>query len=209
MPASERKRPWYLVLALPAALALGMTGACNGWATVAYYRMPIEPSFGAPDIADEADRAAVQARFDAYVQTLDAAKPRGWPIAAASLVLGSAMVFFAMRAMGGSRGARTALVQLAIAQAGLTGITYRLLRDVDDAELRWTQAKFWAKAHERVLEKEPVDEVAIHVGERLLYAWQPVGLALRTLGSALVVIALTRRRARDFFEAAAAALEER
>jgi hypothetical protein len=37
----------------------------------------------------------------------------------------------------------------------------------------------------------------------------PLSLVLSTLGSALVVVALTRRRSRDFFDASAAALEER
>jgi hypothetical protein len=37
----------------------------------------------------------------------------------------------------------------------------------------------------------------------------PIVLVLSSLGSALVVVALTRRRARDFFDAAAAAIQER
>ena len=36
----------------------------------------------------------------------------------------------------------------------------------------------------------------------------PLGLALRTLGSALVVIALTRRRSREFFDETGEAVEE-
>jgi hypothetical protein len=208
MPAPERKRPWYLVLALPATLVLGLMGACNGWTTVTYYRVPIDPASWTSGIADEGDRAAVQARYEGYVQALDAAKGRGWPIAVATLLLGCAMTFFAMRAMGGSRGARAALVQLVVAQAGLTGVTYWLLRDVDDAELRWMQAWQGAKQHETILEKKQADEYA-RVGDRLLYVWNPVKLVLRTLGSALVVVALTRQRSREFFDAAGAAVEER
>jgi hypothetical protein len=208
MPVAERKRPWYLVVALPATLLLGLMGACSGWTTVTYYRVPVDPSSWTSGIADDADRAAVQTRYEGYVQALDAAKARGWPIAVGTLLLGSAMIFFAMRAMGGSRSARAALVQLVIAQAGLTGVAYWLLRDVDNAELRWMQAWYGAKQHETVLEKRQADEYA-RVGDRLLYMWNPVKLALRTLGSVLVVVALTRRRSKDFFDAAGTAIEER
>ena len=134
MPA-ERKRPWYLVLALLGALALGMTGACNGWAAVTLYREPVDVSLSGQGISDPADRAAVEARVDSYVRTLDGAKTRGWPIAVAGLLLGGAMVVFSMRALGGSRGARAVLVQLAVAQAGLNAASYWLLRDVMDADL--------------------------------------------------------------------------
>jgi hypothetical protein len=210
MPAQERKRPWYLVLALPAALALGMLGACNGWATVTYYRLPIDPGTGAGGIVDEADRAAVEARYEAFMQTLDAAKPRGWPLAVGTLVLGSAMIFFAMRAMGGSRSARVALVQLAIAQAAVNATSYWLLRDVDAAEMRWIEAgALAARAHDSVLPRPPADDYAMVVTDRLIHVFNPIRLALKTLGSALVVIALTRRGSRDFFDAAGAAIEER
>jgi hypothetical protein len=183
-------------------------GACNGWTTVTIYRLPVDPSSWTSGIADEGDRAIVQSRYEGYLQALDTAKPRGWPIAVATLLLGAAMVFFAMRAMGGSRGARAALVQLVVAQAGLTGVSYWLLRDVDDAELRWMQAWQGAKQHETVPERKQADEYA-RVGDRLLYMWNPVKLVLRTLGSAFVVVALTRRGSKDFFDAAGAAIEER
>src|SRR5271166_784228 len=104
MPA-ERKRPWYLVLALLGALALGMTGACNGWAAWTLYHEPVDVTLAGQGISDPADRAAVESRVDAYVHTLDAAKSRGWPVAVATLLLGSAMVIFSMRALGASGGA--------------------------------------------------------------------------------------------------------
>src|SRR5258708_28829098 len=98
MAASERKRPWYLVLSLLAALVFGGNGARSGWATVMLYREPLDPSMAVQGIADEADRAAVVARADAYVHTLDAAKSRGWPLGVGTLLLGVATLFFAMRA---------------------------------------------------------------------------------------------------------------
>ncbi|HEY8041847.1 MAG TPA: hypothetical protein VIF15_18715 [Polyangiaceae bacterium] len=206
--AAERKRPWYLVLALLGALALGTTGACGGWNTVSLYREPIDAAAAAAGIADEADRAAVQARVEAYVHTLDAAKSRGWPLGVATLLLGGAIVFFSMRALGGSSGARAALVQLVVAQAGLNGAAYWLMRDVFEADLRVFEARQAADIHERVPDRPRADEMS-RTTASMLRAANPIALALRTLGSALVVVALTRRRSREFFDAAAAAIEER
>jgi hypothetical protein len=210
--AQERKRPWYLVVALSGALALGMMGGYSGCANFTLYRAP-EAAVAARvaethGIADEADRAAVQARFDAYIDTLDAAKPRGWPLAVATLLLGSAIVFFGMRTIGGSSSGRVALVQLVFVQAGVTAAGAWLMRDVDEAELRFELAKQSAHVRESNLEKGDADQM-MRMWERVSHAIIPVQLALRTLGSALVIVALTRRRSREFFDAASAAIEER
>ena len=194
MAAIERKRPWYLVLSLLAALAFGANGARSGWATVMLYHEPIDPSMAGHGIADEADRAAVVARVEAYVHALDAARAQGWPLSIAKLLLGGATLFFAMRAMAGSRGARAALVQLVIAQAAVAAASHWLLRDVDDAELRWIEAQ-QAAGHERV-------------PEEMLRSAALAALALQMLGSGLIVLGLTRRRSRDFFEPAPAAVGE-
>jgi hypothetical protein len=206
MPA-ERKRPWYLVLALLGALALGMTGACNGWAAVNAYREPVDLSQYGEGVSDPADRAALEARVDSFVHTLDAAKSRGWPMAIAELLLGGAMVMFAMRAIGGSRGARSALVQLVVAQAGLNAASYWLLRDVMDADTRYQEARQVAYAHQHIPDRTQADD-ALRSTLAVVRARNPVGLVLNALGSALIVVALTRRRSRDFFDAAAAAIED-
>jgi hypothetical protein len=207
MAAGERKRPWYLVVSLLAALAFGASGARSGWNKIVLYREPIDSSTFGQGIADEADRAAVVARVDDYVHTLDAAKSRGWPLGIATLLLGGATLFFAVRAMGGNGGARAALVQLVLAQAGLSGANHWLLRDVDEAELRMYEAVLKTRdteVHERVLKSQPDDMSRVAV--QMLRAASPIGLALHVLGSALIVVALTRRRSRDFFESAAAAV---
>jgi hypothetical protein len=207
MAAQERKRPFYLVLALTGALALGMLGACNGWATITYYRAPIDPIAETRGIVDDEDRAAVEARIETYVHTLDAAQSRGWPLAVATMLVGSAIVFFAMRAMGGSRGARAALVQLIVAQAALTAASFWLMRDVDEAELGWRAYQVAARRDE-THERHEAAEVT-RLTERMARTMGPVVLALRTLGSTLVLVALTRRRSRDLLDAAAAAIRER
>jgi hypothetical protein len=57
--------------------------------------------------------------------------------------------------------------------------------------------------HVRLPDRAQGDEMARTTAKMLRVA-NPIVLALSTLGSALVVVALTRRRARDFFDAAAA-----
>jgi hypothetical protein len=187
MGASERKRPWYLVLALLAALAFGANGARSGWDSIVLYRNPIDPSIAGEGISAEAERAAVVASVEAYVRTLDAAKPSGWPLAVATLLLGASTLFFAMRAMGGSGGARAALVQLVLAQAGVNAAHHWLLRDVDDAEWRWIEASRAAHGHE-------------HVPDDVMRRGAASMALVHAIGSALVVVALTRRRSREFFD---------
>jgi hypothetical protein len=208
MAAAARKRPFYLVLALLGALALGANGACTGWATVTLYREPIDPTLAGEGIADEGDRLAVVARFEAYLRALDAARPRGWPLGIATLILGSAILVFATRALGGSSRARAVLVQLVVAQAGVHAAAYWLMRDVLDAELHVHEANQAAENHERFPERARADDIT-RATAGILRAMNPLGLALRTIGSALVVIALTRRRSREFFDEASEAVEER
>jgi hypothetical protein len=208
MPVAQRKRPFYLVLALLGALALGTSGAGSGWATVAMYREPVDSSLAGRGVSDEADRAALIARFEAYLRTVDAARSRGWPLGVGMLVLGSAVLLFAMRALGGSKGARPALVQLVVAQATMSAASYWLMGDVLEAKLRWHEATQAAEVHESFPQREHTDEV-LRISGRVLRAIPRVELALGTLCSALVVLALTRKRAREFFDAAPEALRER
>jgi hypothetical protein len=208
MAVADRKRPWYLVLALLGALALGTTGAFSGWNTVALYREPIDPTLFAQGISDEADRAAIVDRFQAYLHALDAAKSRAWPLAVAMLVLGSAVFVAAMRTLGGSKMARNALVQLVIAQGAAYAGCYWLTGDVRDADLRLMEASQTADLHEHVADRRRADEAA-STASRMLRAATPIEFVLRSLGSALIVVALTRRRSRDFLESAKKAVEER
>jgi hypothetical protein len=198
MPRAERKRPRVLVFALYGALALGTLGSCEGSARVAQYRLDVDPSLLTQDIADEGARATVAARFQAYLHAMDAAKARGWPLAVATLLLGAAIVLFAMRAHGGSGSARSALVQLLVVQAAVNAANHWLLRDVMEAQMQLGIAQQLAEHHE-------VSRTTV----KLLGTANPVGLAIETLASALVVIGLTRRRSRAFFDSTMEAVEER
>jgi hypothetical protein len=207
MATIQRKRPPYLVFALLGALALGTTGACSGWATVTLYRDPVDPTLLAQGIPDEADRLAVIARVRAYLQALDAAKTRGWPLAVGTMLLGGAVFVFAMRAIGGNAGARTALVQLVVAQAGMDVASYVLMRDVYEANVRVAEAKQAADIHSSVTERAHAAHLE-RTESALTRAAGPVLFALRTFGSALVIVALTRRRSRELLDPPGEAVKE-
>ncbi|MBV9948477.1 MAG: hypothetical protein JOZ69_16620 [Myxococcales bacterium] len=208
MATSERKRPWYLVLALFASLLFGVVGARSGWVRVTWYRDPVDSSLAGQGIEDDADRAAVVTRLEDYFRTLDAAKDRAWPLGIATLLLGGATLLFSLRAMGGSGVARTAVVQLVLAQAAVGTASHYLLRDVEQAELPYLEAIEAAKLHETTPDRSKADEASRVWGEALRAA-APIALAFQLVGSALIVVALTRRRARDFFDGVAATVGER
>jgi hypothetical protein len=208
MAAAQRKRPWYLVLALVGAMALGATGACSGWSTVLLYRESVDPSLIGSRIPDEADRTAVVSRFEAYVHALDRAKSRGWPLAVATLLLGTAVLAAAMRALAGNSGARSALIQLVIAQATINGVSYALLRDVLEARVRLLEADKSADLHASVGDRPKADEQA-RAYARVLRAATPFEFGMYTLGSALIVLALTRRRSRELLDSPKEAMGER
>jgi hypothetical protein len=208
MTAAPRKRPFYLVLALLGAVAFGAYGALQGWSFFLQYRGAIDPSLVGQDIANAEDRAAIVVRANACQAALDAVKGWGWPIAVAAIVLGSAMFIFAMRGLAGSRAARAMLVQIVIVQAGLNVAQHWRLRGVEDANLGLSEAVYTAYLRENVPEwNHP--EARAAAGAAMWRSAYPFSLAAQTLCSALIVVALTRRRTREFFDASGEALGER
>jgi len=128
-------------------------------------------------------------------------------MAAATFVLGAALLALAGRGLAGRTNARSAIVQVVTAQAIAMVVSFFLLRDVTDAELDWHLARTLAQQREAMPPEEvariaPVLRDARHYGG-------PAWLALRTFASALVLVALTRQRSRAFFDAAAAEATER
>jgi len=194
---SQRKRPWYLVAGLVGALALGTAGAIQGWGTFVLYNEPIDISLVGRGIADAGDRGAVQSRFEQYLQALDVARPRKWPLGVASLLLGSAVFIFASRALGGRASARPILLQLLVAQAGVNAASYWILRDLAQADLRVREAIDAANARQ-----VPEDRRAYYLrtAESMRHIYYPAAVTLDALTSAFIIIALTRKRSREFYE---------
>ncbi len=174
--AGKGRRPWFLVVALVGGWLFGAQGLVNGCTLISYYKDDhvMEPQPG--DEGHEADFA----RLEPWKKALDAAKNRVFPLSAATLVLGGAMVVFAARAMGGRPRARDALIQIACVQAAVSILMYVMTPDVRAAE-------------------DQVERDAGYGAVFRRYA-PPTLLGLRTLASALIVLALTRPRARAYFD---------
>jgi hypothetical protein len=205
MPPVVRKRPWYLTAALLGALVLGSEGAREGWQTFVNYQVAVDPSEIGAGIADEADRLALIARFQSMLQVLDAAKPRVWPLAAAALVLGAATFVYAMRVLAGNGAARGMLLQLIVAQAGVSAAGYWLERDVVQADFEVEEARLIANLpHDPGVRADAARKAAL-----VRAASPPIGFALSALCRVLIIVGLTRRRSSEFLEGGPAALRER
>jgi hypothetical protein len=205
-PASIRppgKKPWYLVLALFFALVAGSSSACEGYNVVAFYHGDTVDPAESPLVEEgrtPGDRALLQERLSDKFAAMSKARGRLFPLGVAALLVGIAMVLVALRAMAGRTGAHKLLVQLVVVEAALRIGTYALESDVRAYDRALGAAMFDVKLRQSV----PEDEAArlAPFGAATLRVFEPIHLVLGTLGSALVVFALTRRRSRAFFEGA-------
>lgn len=205
---AARRRPRYLVVALVAALVFGAGCWTEGCSRLTFFRGERDQA-GALNqaIRDDADRAEAEALYQRFVDAADAARGRAVPLAAATFVLGAALLVLAARGLAGRSNTRSALMQVVAAQAIVVGATYFVTRDMRRAEDDWQYQS--ALFHQR--ERLPPEQYAeVTVTLQSMRRWAPPGwLALRTLASALVLLALSRPRSRAFFEAAARPLSER
>ena len=128
-------------------------------------------------------------------------------MAAATFVLGAALLALAARGLAGKSNTRSALMQVVAAQSILVVASYFVTRDMANAEADWQYET--ALIHQR--ERLPPDQYQQVVPTlRAMRRWAPPGwLVFRTVASALIVVALSRPRAREFFEAAARPVSER
>jgi hypothetical protein len=205
-PAALTKRPWYLTAALVASWIYGARALSEGYQDLAFYRGE------RPDVHAMADELpSAQARDDAskagdrWLALKDGEKQREMPIGAASLLLGAAMVIFAARSMAGREGSRSALVQIVVVHAGLVVAASLLTRNVMVA-----QGDFLMKLGEGNMPRVDAETMAA-TREILPYferALVPISAAMDAALSALIVLALTRPRARAFFTTAQGPLGE-
>jgi hypothetical protein len=194
------RRPRYLSVALAAALLLGAGCWTEGCHRLAFYRG--ERDNGAAEatatLKDDAARARAEALYRRFEEVSDADRRRAIPLAAATFVLGAALLALGARGLSGRSNARSALVQVVAAQAAVGVAAYVALINVTRAEMAWRVAV--ASSHSAL-----IDRYASHI-ERL---YAPGMIVLRTLASVLIVVALTRAKSRAFFEAAADTVSER
>jgi len=204
-PALGRKRPWYLILALVCAWVFGASAMNEGCSTVGFYKTDrSELTSTVQELAKDADRDAVAQITNGYFSVMDGAKNRVFPLGVASLLLGGVMWGFAAGAMAGRAGARSSLLQVICVHATVVVLAFMLTPDVRaavvDADMKLSS-----------LQPEP-HSAPLREARRLLRehrALVPViGMSLHLFGYGLVLLALTRRRSREFFDAASAARAE-
>ncbi|MCW5834254.1 MAG: hypothetical protein KIS78_17785 [Labilithrix sp.] len=202
------KRPRYLVVALVAALVFGAGCWTEGCSRLAFYRGERDQHAQLTStIHDDDDRAEAERLYQRFVDVSDDARGRAVPMAAATFVLGAALLALAARGLAGRSNTRSALMQVVGAQAIVVVASYFLTRDMWAAEADWQYET--ALIHQR--ERLPPDEYQRVVPTlRAMRRYVPPGwLVVRTVASALIVVALSRPRARDFFETAARPVSER
>lgn len=210
-PASERtteprKRPWYLVVALIACSLFGVMSALDGCNRVAYYRGAKVERFE-DGLNVETNRAAVREAVDAYLTTLDQERRVMFPLSVADIVLGMAMFLMAAGAMAGRNGARRALTQIVVVRAGLAILAYAVTPRVRAADMDLSRAVGSAFLREAESDTAAADKAVAEYNERLrvMPAVAAGALAFKTAALGIVVLALTRRRTREFY---AGALDE-
>ncbi len=192
------------MLALLICSGLGACGSTDGWGTIEIYRgAQLDATRDLTSHGDslrEDDRKAIQAAVDKMLAAMDVERPRVFPLAVAELVLGVAMFIFAAAAMTGRGGARRVLVQIVIAQALLVLATFVLT-----PTLRWSNIDIMlAQANVKALshgEKPETVELTVPA-LRVFYRGVIIALlVVRSAVAALIVVALTRPRARAFYDA--------
>jgi hypothetical protein len=196
----QPKRPWYLVAALLAALTLGVIAGREGYTNVELLRNTIDDP---PAQGTDADRASIESVRERLLETVDEQKSRLFPMSVAMILLGVTSMLFAFRAMAGRAGAREVLIQLVVAQAGLNLAAYPLLGATRNAELDLEEAHLIGGAHESMPADAPPETERVMRIQVAMWRWRaPMLVALETLGAAFIVVALTRQKSRQFFEAA-------
>ncbi len=202
------RRPRYLVVALIGALLFGAGCWTEGCGRLAFYRG--EPDHRADmtdSIHDDMDRAQARAMYQRFIDVADNYRNRAIPMAAATFVLGAALLALAARGLAGKSNTRSALMQVVTAQAVLVVASYFVTRPIFEAETDWQYELVRIQQRER-MPPEQFEHVVPTL--RAMRRWVPPGwLVIRTVASAMILVALTRPRVREFYEAAARPVSER
>ena len=192
------RRPWYLVLALLICSGIGACESTAGWTTIELYRGHIDDR--SHEMTREDDAKAVASTFQKMLSSLDEERPRAFPLAVGELVLGIAVFIFAAAAMTGRGGARRALVQLMVAQTLVVVALFFVTPKFRAAQTEWIVAQHSGQMLEKGQSEAELRQqiVALRVFRRGLGV---AFLIVRASVAALVLLALTRRRARAYYDA--------
>ena len=197
-PRQAVRRPWYLVLALLICSGIGACESTDGWTTIELYRGHIDDR--SHEMTREDDSKAVATAFQSMLSALDAERPRAFPLAVGELVLGIAIFIFAAAAMTGRGGARRALVQLTVAETIVVLALFFVTPRYRAATTEWLVAQQTGQMHEKGHSEADVrlQMDLARAGRRALVITL---LIARTAVAGLVLLALTRQRARAYYDA--------
>jgi hypothetical protein len=192
------KRPWYLLVAIVFAWLFGVGGCTQGTAIIGSYWSP------AQDVSEIANRAKTEedrsklkeAASRCYAAT-ERSKTRIFPLGVASFVLGAAMVILAARSMAGRGSARALLVQVVLAQALFVIVRDFSTRDVLAECVDFERQQVRLDLVERNADPSIIDRVTPELRAKANLA----GTVIRCAAAGLIVLALTRRRTREYYEA--------
>jgi hypothetical protein len=197
----KARRPKYLVVALVMALLFGAGCWTEGCGTLAFYRGDTDVLAEQNEhIADPQDRERVEALYQRYLDAADAGRGRSIPFAAGIFVLGAALLALGARGLAGKSNTRSALMQVVAAQAIVVAAGYFVNKDMRNAQEDWRFEQMIAQQHEKL----PADQFEHALPTfRAMRRWMPPAwLTIRSFASLLILVALSRQRSREFFEAA-------
>lgn len=200
--AAKNKRPRYLVVALVTALVFGAGCWTEGCAKMALYRGDHDNGESLNSrIHDDTERAQAETLFQRYIEASERERSRGLPLGIATFVLGAALLALASRGLAGKSNTRSALMQVVLAQAIVVGATYFATPQTRNAENDWQWETVLFTQHKDLPPEQFAQAVPMI---RWFRRFVPPGwLAIRSSASALILLALSRKRSREFFEAAA------
>ncbi len=205
------QRPRYLVVALVLALFFGAGCWTEGCGRLAFYR-------GDPDVLaeqnervkDDQDRAKVEAAYQRFLDAADTERGRSIPFAAGIFVLGAALLALGARGLAGKSNTRSALMQVVAAQAIVVAASYFATKNLHQTERDWhtelmvaQQREAMSSGHKAWWMPPPAEfEESLTRARSTRNLIAPTWLVIRSVASVLILVALSRQRAREFFEAA-------
>lgn len=206
--SARAQRPRWLVVALVGALVIGAGCWTEGCERVSFYRGEADrrATVVSQEIKDDAARAKVDALYKRYVDVAEDTRKRAVPLAAATFVLGAALLALAARGLAGRSNARSALMQVVAAQALVVLATAFVAKEMRGAEHEWKIEAMLAVQKDKLAPDQYAS--LVESAKPLRRFGMPVWLGARTLASALILFALSRQRSRQFFEAAAGTVSE-
>jgi len=197
------------VVALVAALVFGAGCWTEGCGRLGFLRGETDQHTKLiSTIQDDAERARSEAAYQHFVDVADMQRGRAVPMAAATFVLGAALLALAARGLAGKSNTRSALMQVVAAQAVVVVASFFATREMWRAEANWQYETILMQQREQ-LPPDTYSRVAVPVFRAMQDWGAPGWLVFRTVASGLILVALSRPRSREFFEAAARPVSER